>query len=237
MLRSYYHPSNAGSWTPRLALLISELSRELGKGCARRRENVAGAAPSERAATRAAALLAPLARSGLYSRQNAMVSAAIASLRDLAGVNPRVVAEVVVPTLRAALEDDRAVLCPHQAPAALRGLSALMRPLLLRRSHWRECAAGGTGDAFYDDESAFRRAAFFDGKAPHELDADAHAVDAAAAKAPPLARLVAAISRAALAAVDPNDDHKTRCAMLYADALLRWCPAVWNPNRFKIPST
>ena len=33
-LRPYYHPSNAGSWTPRLALLMSELSRELvAEGC------------------------------------------------------------------------------------------------------------------------------------------------------------------------------------------------------------
>ena len=43
-LRSYYHPSNAGSWTPRLALLMSELSRELAKGCARRRHVTAGGA-------------------------------------------------------------------------------------------------------------------------------------------------------------------------------------------------
>ena len=63
------------------------------------------------------------------------------------------------------------------------------------------------------------------GTLPHDRDARAHAVDASAARTPPLARLVATISRAALAAVDPNDDHKTRCAMLYVDALLRWCPA------------
>ena len=36
-LRPLYHPSNSGAWTSRLALLLSELSRECAKGAARRR--------------------------------------------------------------------------------------------------------------------------------------------------------------------------------------------------------
>ena len=226
-LRPYYHPSNAGTWTPRLSLLVSELSRELAKGAARRRATLeAGAparpAPSERTCEAVVSLLAPLARQALYSKHSSMVSAAIAALRDLSGVNARVVAEVAVPTLRAALEDARAVLWAHQAPAALRGLSALMRPLVLRRRHFRECAMS---DASLDDPEAFCRGAFFDGALPHDADAESHAVDAAAAVTPPLARLVPGLMRAALLAVDCNDDAKTRCAMLFFDAVLRWCPA------------
>ena len=50
-------------------------------------------------------------------------------------------------------------------------------------------------------------------------------VDGADAAVPPLARVLPGLMRAALLAVDCNDDAKTRCAMLFFDAVLRWCPA------------
>lgn len=220
MLRPYFHPSNSGSWTPRLGVVLSELSRELASACAKRRLGLQlGRTPSENQSREAVALLAPLARDALYSRHSPMVAAAIASLRDLCGVHPRLVAEVCVPTLRSALVDESAVLWAHQAPAALRCFAALARPLVLRRAHWTQ---NDDSDNFLQDPLRAQRAAFFGGTVP-SADRD-DSVDNAIARDPPLSCCVSQVMRAALAAVDASDDNKTRCCLLFFDAVLRWLP-------------
>ena len=112
-----------------------------------------------------------------------------------------------------------------QAPAALRALAALARPLLLRRQHW---TADESSDAFLREERAAWRCAFFDGEAPcnsQEGLLRADAVDAALARSPPLAYAVGPLLTAALACVDSSDCVKTRTALLWFDNVLRWVPA------------
>ncbi|KAJ1460667.1 hypothetical protein M885DRAFT_508790 [Pelagophyceae sp. CCMP2097] len=243
-LRPSYHPCNAGPSTARLSLLLMEIARELAKGCARRRARAAllasprAAEPetaarivalalnyaSEQTARDVSALLVPLARAGLYSRHEYMLAGSISALRDLSGVVPRCVAEAVVPRLRAALTDARAVLWAHQAPAALRALAALARPLLLRTRHWTEDAVS---DEFLENDEQACRAAFFDGALPcvsTEVRLTGAAVDGAVVDHAPLAHVVAPLMNAALLAVDANDAAKTRAALLCFDAVLRWTP-------------
>ncbi|MEM7519354.1 MAG: hypothetical protein AAF368_20825, partial [Planctomycetota bacterium] len=220
MLKPYYHPSNAGSWTPRLGILLSELCRELATACARRRSNSGTTVFLDQTTTRdIVAALAPLARDALYSRHGAMVAAAVSSLRDLCGAHPRLVAEVCVPTLRSALLDE-SVLFAHQTPAALRALAALARPLFLRRSHW---AIDDDSDEFLADPIRAQRAAFFDSSFPSSTSNQCE-VDRAIAAAPPLSNGLGHLMRAALAAIDASDEAKTRCGLLFFDSMLRWLP-------------
>ncbi|KAJ8599812.1 hypothetical protein CTAYLR_004008 [Chrysophaeum taylorii] len=238
MLRPYFHPSNAGPWTPRLGLLLAELSRELATCVAKERFRE-GDGVGPKTARDAVALLAPLARDALYSRHSAMVAASIAALRDLCGVHPRLVAEVCVPALGAALDVEAAVWA-HQAPAALRALAALARPLLVRRSLWTD---NPDSDEFLRDPLRSQRAAFFDGCFPSASSAAAADDDCFAAAAaavvvvakegeaarttrPPLAGVLVEMMKAALAAVDAADDAKTRCALLFFDSVLRWVPSL-----------
>lgn len=225
MLKPYYHPSNSGSWTPRLGIILSELCRELASVCAKRRflstrdEDDESTLLDESTTRDAVAALAPLARDALYSRHGAMVAAAVSSLRDLCGAHPRLVAEVCLPPLRSALLDE-SVLFAHQTPAALRALAALARPLLLRRKHW---TIDDDSDDFLADPVRAQRAAFFDSSFPSAFNKDTH-VDRAIATIPPLSSGLGHLMRAALAAVDASDESKTRCGLLFFDSMLRWLP-------------
>ena len=232
-LRPLYHPSNSGAWTSRLALLLSELSREAAKGAARRRAQrllpassrgvngciFEGSIPSLETTQELAQLLVPLARAALYARHESMVLAAIGTLQNLSEAAPHVVADGIVPALGAALEEG-SVLWAHQAPAALRCLAALVRPLFLRRRFLADV------ELHVNDSERFCREAFFDGKPKPGARADGRIVtkEPADSADPPLAYLLPNLLQAALDAVDPNDDAKTRCALLFVDCCLRWLP-------------
>ena len=232
-LRPLYHPSNSGAWTSRLALLLSELSRECAKGAARRRAALKlpagsrgvngcvfeGSLPSRETTVKLAQLLAPLARAALYARHESMVLSAIGTLQNLSEAAPEVVADAIVPALGAALEEG-SVLWAHQAPAALRCLAALVRPLFLRRRFFEDV------ELHVADSERFCREAFFDGRPKPGCRNDGSIVlmDPADAINAPLAGLLPNLLQAALDAVDPNDDAKTRCAFLFVDCVLRWLP-------------
>ena len=232
-LRPLYHPSNSGAWTSRLALLLSELSRECAKGAARRRAALKlpagsrgvngcvfeGSLPSRETTVKLAQLLAPLARAALYARHESMVLSAIGTLQNLSEAAPEVVADAIVPALGAALEEG-SVLWAHQAPAALRCLAALVRPLFLRRRFLEDV------ELHVADSERFCREAFFDGRPKPGCRNDGSIVlmDPADAINAPLAGLLPNLLQAALDAVDPNDDAKTRCAFLFVDCVLRWLP-------------
>ena len=232
-LRPLYHPSNSGAWTSRLALLLSELSRECAKGAARRRAALQlpagsrgvngcvfeGSLPSRATTVKLAQLLAPLARAALYARHESMVLSAIGTLQNLSEAAPEVVADAIVPALGAALEEG-SVLWAHQAPAALRCLAALVRPLFLRRRFLEDV------ELHVADSERFCREAFFDGRPKPGCRNDGSILlkDPADAIDAPLAGLLPDLLQAALDAVDPNDDAKTRCAFLFVDCVLRWLP-------------
>jgi hypothetical protein len=135
---TYYHPCNSnGAWAETLAPFLSGLATNLAKRCGEesalgpRPVGLALRAPDVRALV---LCLLPLVFEGLYSKSDPLVQESAKALRSLVAVAPAAVCAVCHPVLR--LQQglgEAAATSPHQVPAALRALTALVRPLMFPR--------------------------------------------------------------------------------------------------------
>ncbi|CAM9529085.1 unnamed protein product, partial [Hapterophycus canaliculatus] len=140
-LRTFFHPSNGGLWTTELGLVVNYVlkglaSRVGGEGVLRElgRPPSAGELSRDDAGL-VADLLLPLVLEMVYSKNSSVGSLSNMCLSTLASLSPARVAPAAAELVLRALDPVASINHTHQAPAAIRALTCMFRPLMHPRPY------------------------------------------------------------------------------------------------------
>eukprot|EP00903_Cladosiphon_okamuranus_P009771 g9290.t1 len=141
-LRTYFHPSNGGRWSAEMGLMVNYVLRGLASRVGAESVLREGGLPPPPAGelTRDDAglvvdALLPLVLEMVYSKDPSVGSLSNMCLSALASLSPRSVAPAFAELLLRALDPVASINHTHQAPAAIRALTSVFRPLMHPRPY------------------------------------------------------------------------------------------------------
>ncbi|CAM9110826.1 unnamed protein product [Ectocarpus sp. 4 AP-2014] len=140
-LRTYFHPSNGGRWSLEMGLMVNYVLKSLASRVGG--ENVLrelGHTPPPGELTQDDAglvidALLPLVLEMVYSKDPSVGSLSNMCLATLASLSPKTVAPAAAELVLRALDPVASINHTHQAPAAIRAMTCIFRPLMHPRPY------------------------------------------------------------------------------------------------------